>query len=194
MIGKIQKNCIIIHGCPPTEQSFLQYQTSNFVGHWIGSIRTELMMRGIITKTPIMPRAFEPNYEKFKYEMGKYPINENTILIGHSCGCAFLVRYLGDIKKKVAKLILVAPMNIANEGDVLKQALYNYEIDRNIKDRVKEIVIFTSDNEEDRGKQSMKIFNEAIGGEVISLEGHGHYTRTDLGSDKFPELLKVVLR
>ena len=194
MISKVQKNCIIIHGCPPTQEKFLQMQTQNFAGHWIGDVKKELMMRNVLTKSPIMPRAFEPNYEKYKFEISKYPINENTILIGHSCACSFLVRYLGDTKKKIAKLILVAPMKIAKEGDIFKEAFYNFEIDKSIKEREKEIIIFTSDNEEDRGKESAKIFNEALGGEIILIPGFGHYRREDLGNNKFSELLQVVLR
>ena len=194
MIQKAQKNCLIIHGCPPTQEKFLQMQTQNFIGSWIGYIKQELSMRNVLTKSPIMPRAFEPNYEKYKYELLKYSINENTILIGHSCACSFLVRYLGDTKKKVAKLILVAPMNIAKEEDVSKKAFYDFEIDKTIKERVKDIVIFTSDNEEERGQESAKIFNEALGGEIISISGYGHYRKDDMGNNKFIELLKVVLR
>lgn len=194
MIQKVQKNCLIIHGCPPTEEKFLQIQAQNFAGSWIGDVKKELMMRNVLTKSPIMPRAFEPNYDKYRFEIAKYPINENTILIGHSCACSFLVRYLGDTKKKVAKLILVAPMKIAKEGDKFKEAFYNFEIDSSIKDRVKEIVIFTSDNEEERGQISAKLFEQILGAEVISIPRYGHYRKDDMGTDKFPELLKVVLR
>ncbi len=188
------KNCIIVHGCPISAQSFLDMQTKNFAGHWIGSVKTELIMKGILTKTPIMPRAFEPNFERYKYEISKYPINEHTILVGHSCACSFLVRYLGESKKKINKLILVAPMKIAKEGDTLKEVLYNFQIDKTIKDRVKEIVYFTSDTEEDRGKESLKLFHEALGGEIISIPNYGHYRVEDMGTDKFLELVKVILK
>lgn len=53
--------------------------------------------------------------------------------------------------------------------------------------------MFTADDEEDDGKKSLKIFHEALGGEVIGLKEHGHYTMDDMGTEKFPELLKVVL-
>ena len=36
-----------------------------------------------------MPEPWKPDYEKFKKEFGKYKVSKNTILIGHSCGCAF---------------------------------------------------------------------------------------------------------
>lgn len=194
MIQKAQKNCLIIHGCPPTQDRFLQMQTQNFVGSWIGDIKKELMMRNILTKSPIMPRAFEPNYDKYRFEISKYPINENTILIGHSCACSFLLRYLGDTKKRINKLILVAPMKIAKEEDLVKKAFYDFEIDLTIKERVKEIVIFTSDNEEERGQITAKLIEQVLGAEVISIPGYGHYRKEDMGTDKFPELLRVVLR
>jgi len=48
-----------------------------------------------------MPDPWEPIYEKYKEEFEKYSVNETTVLIGHSCGCAFLVHWLGEKKKKV---------------------------------------------------------------------------------------------
>ena len=38
------------------------------------------------------------NYSKLKEEFEKQGIDENSILIDHSCGCAFLARWLGGTK------------------------------------------------------------------------------------------------
>lgn len=66
-------------------------------------------------------------------------------------------------------------------------------IDEDIKSRVDKIVMFTADDEEDEGKKSLKIFHKALGGEVIELKGHGHYTLGDMGTEEFPELLNKIL-
>ncbi len=140
-----------------------------------------------------MPIPWEPDYEKFKKEFEKYEITENTILIGHSCGCAFLVRWLGETKQKIFKLILVAPWKIPDKNDKFRKAFYDYHIDETIKSRAKEIIMFTADDEEKDGKESLKIFHEALGGQVIELKGHGHYTIDDMGTIEFPELIESVL-
>ncbi len=104
------------------------------------------------------------------------------------------MRWLGETKQQVAKLMLVAPWKIPqakrNGGDV---DFYDYKIDETIKDRIGKIVMFTADNEEADGKKSLEIFQQALGGEVIELKSHGHYTLGHMGTNEFPELLKIVL-
>ncbi len=169
-------------------------ETRTYDKHWIPWAKKELTARGIKTDAPLMPAPWEPDYEKFKKEFEKYEVAENTILVGHSCGSAFLVRWLGETKRKIFKLILVAPWKVPDNGDAFRKAFYEYPIDETIKSRVREIVMFTADDEEDEGKESLKIFHEALGGEVIELRGHGHYTMDGMGTERFPELLEAVLK
>ncbi|MCJ7804890.1 alpha/beta hydrolase [Patescibacteria group bacterium] len=191
---KIKKmNCIIIHGCPSNVERAMSPETRTYDKHWIPWLKKELSSREIKTETPLMPSPWEPDYNKFKKEFEKYKVTEKTVLIGHSCGCAFLVRWLGETKQKVNKLILVAPWKIPDKDDKFRKAFYGYSVDKTIKARVKEIVMFTSDDEEDNGKKSLKIFHKALGGKIIELKGRGHYTLGDMGTEKFPELLKEII-
>ena len=139
-----------------------------------------------------MPDPWEPSYEKFKTEFEKQKVNENTILIGHSCGTTFLLRWLGDTKQKVAKLVLVAPWAIADKDNEAQRNFYEHPIDPSIKDRVGEIIFFTADNEDHDGIESLKIIHKVTGGRVIELPGHGHYTLDDMGTAKFPELIEQI--
>ena len=187
------KNCIIIHGCPLNKEKSIDPKTRTYDKHWIPRIKKELLKNNIFTETPTMPSPREPDYYKFKTEFEKYQVNENTILVGHSCWCAFLVRRLGETKKKVAKLILVAPWKINDEGDEFREAFYVYPIDKTIKDRTTKIVMFTADNEDPKGKESLQIFHEALDGEIIELKNHGHYKLGDMWTEMFPELLEKIL-
>ena len=54
--------------------------------------------------------------------------------------------------------------------------------------------MFTADDEEPEGKESLKMYETALGGKVIELKGHGHYTMGDMGTTEFPELLEVILK
>lgn len=186
-------NCIIIHGCPDDAEKAMNPKTRTYDKHWIPWIKKELSSKGIKTETPLMPEPWEPDYDKFKKEFEKHDVDENTILIGHSYGCAFLVRWLGETKKKINKLVLVAPWKIPDKKDKLRKAFYEYPIDKTIKSRVKEIIMFTSDDEEEDGKKSLKIFHDALGGKVIELRGRGHYTLDDMGTEEFPELLEKII-
>lgn len=185
-------NCIIIHGCPGSEEEMMNLADRTFDKHWMPWIREKLSNQGIESETPMMPSPWAPIYEEFKKKFEKQEITEDTILVGHSCGCAFLVRWLGETKQKIAKLILVAPWKIPDVGNKKEEEFYTYPIDETIKDRVGKIVMFTSDDEEDDGKESLKIYNKYLGGVVIELKGHGHYTMGDMGTNEFPELLSVI--
>lgn len=188
------RQCIVVHGCPSDIERAMDPEQRTYDKHWIPWIRRELTARGMETVTPLMPEPWKPDYEKFKKAFEELEVTESTVLIGHSCGCAFLVRWLGETTQRIARLILVAPWKVAGSGDVLREKFYAYEIDRSIPSRVHDIVMFTSDDEEEGGKESLRIFHEALGGVVINLRGHGHYTMGDMGTSEFPELLEAVLR
>ncbi|MEK9152936.1 MAG: aminoacetone oxidase family FAD-binding enzyme, partial [Patescibacteria group bacterium] len=187
------KNCILIHGCPDNAEKAMDPKARTYDKHWIPWTKKRLIAKGIKTETPQMPKPWQPEYGAFKKEFEKYPMSENTVLVGHSCGCAFLVRWLGESKRKAAKLILVAPWKIPPEDDELRKDFYTYPIDKTIASRVREIVMFSADDEEDDGKKSLDIFHRALGGKIIELKGRGHYTLGDMGTDAFPELLDEVI-
>lgn len=184
-------NCIIVHGCPSDES---EEPTKEYAQQWLAPMQKTLNSQGIPTSLPLMLTPWQPDYEKFKAVFEKENINENTILIGHSCGCAFLVRWLGDSKRKIKQLILVAPWKTFEPTDEFRDRFYTFPVDEKIKSRVESIVMFTSDNEDETGKRALKAYHDAMGGKVIELKGRGHYTETDMGTTKFPELLEEVLK
>jgi len=188
------KNVIIIHGCPSDIEKAMSPETRTYDKHWIPWVREKLLLVGIDVETPLMPTPWQPDYEKFKNEFKKCNVTEESTLIGHSCGCAFLVRWLGETQRRIAKLILIAPWKIGDGEDVFRKAFYEYPIDVSIKQRVKEIVMFTADDEEDDGKKSLEIFHNALGGKIINLVGRGHYTQGDMGTVEFPELLAEMTK
>ncbi len=189
--------CIIVHGCPSNAEKAMDPKRRTYDKHWIPWTKKNLIAKGIKTETPLMPLPWQPVYENFKSEFEKLEINENTILIGHSCGSAFLVRWLGESKKRILKLILVAPWKIPvrhGKRNEFKEKFYLYPIDKSIKERVKEIYMFTANDEDPGCKESLKIFHDALGGEIINLENHGHYTMRDMRTEEFPELLEKILQ
>src|SRR3989344_9405571 len=97
-------NVIIIHGCPSNNEKAIDPEKRTYDKHWIPWIKKELEKRGFSVSAPLMPTPWEPHYSEWKKEFDKLNINKDSILIGHSCGGGFLVRYLGDTKNKVKKL------------------------------------------------------------------------------------------
>jgi len=188
------KNCIIIHGCPTDEEKAMNPKTRTYDKHWIPWTKKELESKGMKTETPLMPLPWNPVYENFKKEFEKYNVNESTVLVGTSCGCTFLVRWLGETQRKISRLILVAPWKIEEGASEFKKAFYEFPIDLSIRDRVKEIVMFTSNNEAEDGKKGLKMFHDAIGGKIINLPNYGHYLLRDMGTEEFPKLINEIVK
>jgi len=168
-------------------------ETRTYDKHWIPWLKRELVSRGVAVETPLMPNPWEPDYVAFKKEFEKYPVTRDTVLVGHSCGTTFLVRWLGETKQNVKKLILVAPWIDGRGTEGIKRAFYDFPIDETIASRVEEIVIFTADDEEEDGKRAAKTYQAVFDGKTIELKGRGHYTKNDMGTDEFPELLSEIM-
>ena len=188
------KNVIIVHGCPSNAEKAMDPERRAYDKHWMPWLKRELISRGIAAETPLIPEPWKPVYENFRREFEKYSVNSSTILIGHSCSCAFLVRWLGETKTKISKLILVAPWKIPDERDSVRKEFYGHPIDRAIPSRAKEIVMFISDDEVEDGKMSLEIYHKSLGGKIIALKGRGHFTLNDMKTEEFPELLKECLK
>src|SRR3989344_4229909 len=184
-----KRNCIIVHGCPGNKED---PEKRTYDKHWLQWTKKELEKKGFNVEVPLMPEPRDAKYSDWKAKFDKMNVNEESILIGTSCGSAFLVRWLGETKKRANKLILVAPWKIADKSKEAKNGFYDFEIDKSIKDRVNELIIFTSDNDYELGMRSAKIYHEALGGELIELSGRGHYVMRDMGTDEFPELLNEI--
>jgi predicted alpha/beta hydrolase family esterase len=178
--------CIILHGCPDASHD------TTYDQHWIPWASRALCEHGFIVETPRLPEPWNPDYERFKEAFERLRIDERTILIGHSCSASFLVRWLGENRHRIAHLILVAPSKQPEHQT--RAAFYTYPIDATIAERVRNITIFTANDEEPQGIRSAAAFSEALGGELIVLENHGHYTFADMQSEAFPELIEAILR
>jgi predicted alpha/beta hydrolase family esterase len=190
--GSVARDCIIIHGCPGAPEGEGYARPRGYDRHWIPWVRDELNARGIPTIVPLMPTPWAPDYAAYRSAFEQHPAGASTILVGHSCGCAFLVRWLGETKRSIDTLVLVAPWKIPKKGDPVRKAFYEWPIDTTIPDRVGRIVMFTSDTEAKDGQKSLAMYHAALGGTVIDLPGRGHYTSADDQLQQFPEMLDVL--
>lgn len=188
----MENKVIILHGCADPEEMDPAHRF--YDKHWIPWVKRQLEARGFVVEAPLMPNPWAPNYEAYKAEFEKTTISENDILVGHSCAAAFLTRWLGETQQKVRKTIFVAPWKIADGTNEARVAFYGHPIDPSVRALVGELVIFTSNNEQEDGKKSAAIFHEALGGRVIELSNHGHYIIGDMGTEEFPELIEEITR
>lgn len=179
--------CIIIHGCPPSPDNVLPKEQK-----WMNWLEGVLQQKGYNAVAPDMPSPWAARYSEWKTEFEKLSVTEDTVLVGHSCGGAFLVQWLLESQKKVKKLILVAPAKIPeNETDPRKN-LYEFDLPENPVTVANETIIFTS-NDLERHLKSAEMYKKALGARIIEIPDKGHFIIYTMGSVEFPELLEEII-
>src|SRR3989339_1390644 len=142
---------IILNGWTQGDISDIPEFLPNNPANWMGWSKVELEKLGYTVINPYLKDAYKQEYAEWKEQLEKLNIDENTILVGWSAGGAFWVRWLGETKKSIKKLILVAPAKLYKKSGVESNfdRFMDFSIDPSIKDRVERIVIFISNDNED---------------------------------------------
>lgn len=185
-------SAIIVHGTCDKEEYFSDAYPSLSNSHWLPWLQKQLLIQGIFTQTPEMPEAYQPDYPKWKNEFERFNVDENTILVGHSCGGGFLVRWLSENKVSPKKLILVAPWLDPTRRKT--SDFFDFKIDDKMLDRIKEIHICLSDDDNQDIKDSVqKVQTVLPQAHFHPFHDFGHFTFENMRTEKFPELLKIVV-
>jgi len=180
-------NVIILHGCPPNEQTVTPKNN-----RWMNWLAEKLNEKGFKAVTPDLPTSWEPKYKDWKKEFEKYSVTHDTLLVGHSCGAAFLVRWLLETKKKVKKLILVAPAKVPETENDTRKDLYNFELPSDGSHIADEIVVFTS-NDFPHHLKSLEMYKKALNPRIVKLENKFHFLFFQTKTNEFPELLNEIV-
>jgi len=187
-------NVVIVHGCPTNKEKAADPAKRTYDKHWIPWLKEQLEKRGIKTDVPLMSAPWEPDYDSWKEEFNKLNINEKTVLVAHSCGGGFLVRWIDEERIKVKKLILVSPGKSGKARNEFKSNLYGNKTIKNIGKYVKEgIVIFTSNNDIEGHIEAAYEYEKELPAKVIFLRNRGHFLEKEMGTKQFPELLNQII-
>lgn len=190
------KNAIILHGRPKREAYYDPKRQSQSNSHWLPWLQRQLLLQDILAQTPELPHPYAPVWEEYCREFERYEVTPEIILIGHSFGGGFLVRWLSEHNEKHAdKVILVAPyIDVEQENE---NGFFNFKIDERLADRVNKLIIFhsTDDPHAEIHSSVKELRKKLVGVKYIELTNRGHFTNTEkLDNNKFPELLNECLR
>lgn len=188
------KTAILIHGTTDKEECYSTKYPSLSNSHWFPWITKELMVRDIHTVALEMPHAYMPNYEVWKRELERFDIDENTILVGHSCGGGFLLRYLSENPNlQVDQVVLVAPW--IDPDDTKKNNFFDFTPNPRISTQSKKwISLFCSEDDmKDVIKSIDSILETYQNLKVQRFVDKGHFCLWDLRTEAFPELLDTIL-
>ncbi len=187
------KTAIIIHGSYEgfEEEYFDPNISSPSNNHWFPWIQKQLLLKGILAQTPEMPEPYKPDYEKWKWMFEQFEINEETILVGHSCGAGFLVRWLSENNIKVNKVVLVAPWI---DPEKKSGKFFKFDIDPNLVLKTAGLIVMYSTDDNSTVIESVNTLKSNLKGAVFQeFTGKRHFTLRSMKTEKFPELLENLV-
>jgi len=189
-------NVVIVHGSNEKDKEKIKrgFAPQN-KRNWIPWTKEKLEEKGIKIETPLMPENWSPDYNKWEKELEKIKVDENSVLIGTSAGGCFVTRWLGETKKKIKKLILIAPAIAHGEKEKWEiNEFYKFKIDKDIIKNVGKIVLIESSDDSEGIKKSCEIYSRELSVKPIVLKNRGHFVqKTPEEKMEFPELLNEII-
>jgi predicted alpha/beta hydrolase family esterase len=187
------KNAVLLHGTCSEKHYYSEDYPSLSNAHWFPWVQKQLLIRDIPTATPDMVRAHQPDYRLWKKELERFDITPETMLVGHSCGGGFLVRWLSEQSDtKVGKVVLVAPWLDPNNKKA--NDFFDFEIDADLVERTAGVTIFHSPDDDTTVQVSVDRLIEKINNlKVVTFPGYGHFMVQQMGTETFPELVTELL-
>lgn len=181
------KTAIIIHGMPSKEEYFDPATPSPASFQWFPWLQKQLSLKSIYAQIPSMPVPYNPVYKDWKQLFEQFKVDENTILVGHSCGGGFLVRWLSENKVKVGSVVLAEPW-LDVEGE-LKTGMFDFEIDKDLASRTERLTVLYGEDRTPDMELSVNKLKESIkGAHFIELPGkQNHFC-----NPTFPEILEFL--
>lgn len=160
---------------------------------WLPWLQNQLLVRDIAAATPEIPHSYEPKWERWVREVERYDITPQTMLVGHSAGGGFWVRYLSEHPQlQVGKVVLVAPwIDVENDDP---NGFMDFRLDPAMAERTKGLTLFHSTDDGAEIQSTVKELRAKLKGiNYREFEDRGHFTHKYMPDDTFPELLDELL-
>lgn len=188
------KNAILLHGGPDKGEYYNPKYPSASNSHWFPWLQKQLLVHDIPAATPEVPWAFDRNWPVWQKEAERFDIGPETILVGHSTGAGFWVKYLSIHPEiHVGRVVLVAPW-LDPDRKHTKNFFDDFDIDPSLAARTQGVTIFGSDNDMDDVQKTVQLLRDSV--ESIAyreFRGRGHFTFGSMQTVEFPELLEALL-
>lgn len=141
---------------------------------------------------PMMPNSMNAKYKEWKIMFEKlFPfLKNNLILIGHSLGGIFLVKYLSENKfpKKIKATFLVA---VPYDDKTIKDSLGDFKLPRslnNLQNQGGKIFFYNSEDDSLASLVDLEKYKKSLPkAKVVVFKDRGHFRQIN-----FPEIVKAI--
>ena len=187
------KTAIILHGKPSKEEYLDPHSPSPSNAHWLPWLQRQLLLYEILAQTPEMPEPYGPDYQKWSGVFEQFPVYADTMLVGHSCGAGFLIRWLSEHRIRVGKVALVAPWIDPNRNRA-QEMFEGLQIDADLVGRTGGVELFVSSDDGEEVLKTSALLEAGVKGiHLQRFSGRGHFTSGDMKTESFPELRDFLI-
>lgn len=167
--------------------------------NWIPWLCEELRAKGHIAVAPQFPTPQEQSLESWKRafwrDTGK--VGSDTILVGHSIGCAFILNTAMIFFQPIKAAFLISPFisPLGNpEFDEINSTFFSMGFDWDaIRKSIGKATIYHSDNDPYVPKNLAEDVAKNLGTQINVIPGAGHFNEA-AGFSKFERLLSDILK
>lgn len=180
------KTVIILHGTLGSPDS-----------NWFQWLKKELERKGLTVWLPQLPHAEQPSlkdWQQFVKGQCPFPINEETLIVGHSSG-AILALVLAENNR--AKIGAIVDVSVFHDNSLQWQPndqLFDVPLDWTaIRNGVNELLFIHSDNDPYVPLNQAQHVATVTDSEIIVIPGEGHFNLEKSDDYKqFPKLLDIL--
>jgi predicted alpha/beta hydrolase family esterase len=164
-------------------------------GNWFPWLKNKLESVGHNVYVPRFPTPEGQSVKNWCKVLDKQAprFGRNTILIGHSCGAAYILSILEIIKEPIAASIFVSGFmdKLGNDYfDTLNDTFINKKFDwGKIKTNAGKITIFHGDNDPYVSFENVQKLSNKLSTPITVIPNGGHLN-SEFGYLEFPEILK----
>lgn len=185
------KSAVLVHGTCDHDEYLSDEYPSLSNSHWFPWLQKQFLLAGYLAYTPEMPDAYAPNFEVWRREFERYPLSQESVLVGHSCGAGFLLRWLTESRVTIKRLVLVAPW--LDPRGTKGADFFAFKFDADLTKRM-EVHLLASSDDDDDIHRSIALIHQALPHVVRhDFTGYGHFCFADMGDAKFPRLREIAL-
>lgn len=196
----MKKQVVMIHGGTTFEKnkdyiSFLENMEVDLNKYrktkWSDRFRSDLGVNYDVLLLR-MPNPMNAKYREWEIIFKKIAslLNENVILVGHSLGAIFLVKYLSknEFPKRIKATVLISPPYDSSDTD---ESLGDFALPKSLsglKEQAGEILIYHSEDDEVVPFSHLEKYIKALPEATIrKFKKRGHFNQPE-----FPELVRDI--
>ena len=164
--------------------------------NWFPWLKEELKKLGFEVISPTFPTPEDQSLENWNKVFEEYidQLDENTIMIGHSLGCPFILNVLQNAYTKIEAVYLVSGFHtlLDHPIDKINKTFVENDFDwEKIRSNCEKIIMFNGDNDKYIRREISDELAKKLDAKYEVVKDGGHLNAT-AGYTKFEKLLREI--